>query len=126
MRVGEIGTPDRIERAGRNRERAIDRIGAAVGADDVAILRPGYRTDDRPALARAGRSPLDREFELPPGAGCEVIRIWSTRLERVIAVNPFRSRLGAPGFRPSAVALNGDGPPEQTGLITNHEITIRS
>ena len=25
---------------------------------------------------------------LAPGAGCEVIRIWSTRLERVIAMDP--------------------------------------
>ncbi len=37
MRVGEVGPADRIERAGRHRERAIERIGAAMGADDVAV-----------------------------------------------------------------------------------------
>src|ERR1700722_3141500 len=41
---------------------------------------------------------------LPPGAGCEVRRIWSIRLERDIAKD----------------LLNGDGPPKQTGLITNN------
>jgi hypothetical protein len=25
------------------------------------------------------------------------------------------------GFRPKAVASNGDGPPEQTGLVTKHQ-----
>src|SRR5580692_594202 len=64
MRVGEIGSPDRVERARGDREWAVDRIGAAMGADDVAVLRAGYRADDRTALARAGRAPLDRELEL--------------------------------------------------------------
>ena len=64
MRVGEIGAPDRVERARGDRERAVDRIGAAMGADDIAVLRAGYRADDRTALARAGRAPLDRELEL--------------------------------------------------------------
>jgi hypothetical protein len=59
--VGQIGTADRIERAGGDRERAIDRIGAAVAADDVAVLRPRHRADDRTALARGRRVPADRK-----------------------------------------------------------------
>src|ERR1700733_12359296 len=43
---------------------------------------------------------------LAPGAGCEVRRIWSIRLERVIVTDP----------------RNGDGPPKQTGLVTNDGI----
>ena len=61
MGVGEIGPPDRVERAGGDGERAVDRIGAAMGADHVAVLRTRHRADDRPALARAGGAPGNRE-----------------------------------------------------------------
>jgi hypothetical protein len=50
------------------------------------------------------------KVSLAPGAGCEVIRIWSTRLERVIAMYPY-----------VVDPLNGDGPPKQTGLVTYTE-----
>ena len=63
MRVGEIGAADRIERARRDCKGAIDRIRAAVAADDIAVVRAGHRADDRTAFARAGRPPLDREVE---------------------------------------------------------------
>ena len=37
MGVGEVGPADRIESAGGNRERPIERVGAAMAADGVAI-----------------------------------------------------------------------------------------
>ena len=64
MGVGEVGAADRIERAGRDRERAIERIGAAMRADDVAVSRARYGADDRPALARGRRAPGNGKFEL--------------------------------------------------------------
>ena len=88
MGVGEIRAPDRIERAGRDRKRAIDRIGAAMGADHVAVLRPRHRADDRSAFARAGRAPVDGKLHLRPGTGCEVSRIWSIRFERFMTQIP--------------------------------------
>jgi hypothetical protein len=60
-RVGEVGTRDRVERSGGDRERPVERIGAAVGADGVAVGGRGDRADDRPALARGWRAPADRE-----------------------------------------------------------------
>ena len=51
------GPPDRIERAGGDGERPVDRIGAAMRADDVAVLRPRHRADDGSALARRRRAP---------------------------------------------------------------------
>ena len=62
--VGQVGAADRVERAGRDRERAIERIGAAMGADDVAVLEPRHRADDRSALARRGRAPMNRKARL--------------------------------------------------------------
>ena len=105
MGVGEVGPADRIERAGGDRERAIDRIGAAMGADDVAVLRARHRADDRPALARGGAPQWIGKSSLAPGAGCEVRRIWSVRLERVIA-------------RPQ----NGDGPPRRRAWSQQRKI----
>ncbi|CCD99338.1 hypothetical protein BRAS3809_2590011 [Bradyrhizobium sp. STM 3809] len=64
MGVGEVRAADRIERAGGDRERAVDRVGAAMAADDVAILRPRHRADHRAALARACRAPVEREVML--------------------------------------------------------------
>ena len=60
MGVGEVGPADRIERARGDRERAIDRIGAAVAADDVAVVEPRHRADHRTACAGRSRAPLDR------------------------------------------------------------------
>ena len=69
MGVGEVRTPDRIERAGRNGQRAVDRIGAAMGADHVAVRRARHRSDDRSALARAGGAPVDGELVLAARRG---------------------------------------------------------
>ncbi|MGY3105616.1 hypothetical protein ACVWW7_002243 [Bradyrhizobium sp. LM6.9] len=63
--VGEIGTPDRIERAGGHCERPVHRIGAAMAADHVAIPCARHRADDRPAGACVGGAPVDREGGLP-------------------------------------------------------------
>ena len=105
MGIGEVRAPDRIERAGRDGERAIDRIGAAMGADDVAILRARHRADDRSALARGGGAPLDREAQL-----------GARRRMRGNAdmVNPI-------GTSHHDSPRNGDGPPKQTGLVTKDE-----
>ena len=65
--VGEVRPADRIERAGGHRERAIERIGAAMAADDVAVAGPRHRADDRAALARGRRAPVDREARLAAG-----------------------------------------------------------
>ena len=62
--VGEVGAADRVKRPGGDGQRAIDRVGAAVTTDDVAVLRPRDRADDRPALARTGRTPNDGERRL--------------------------------------------------------------
>ena len=64
-----------------DRERAVERIGAAMGADDVAVVEPRHGADHRAALARRRRAPVDRERALPPGSGWEVRRIWSVRLD---------------------------------------------
>ena len=51
----------RVHRAGRNRQRPIERIGPAMGADDVAVGWVRHRADDRPALLRIAGAPADRE-----------------------------------------------------------------
>ena len=57
LRVGEVGPSNRIERAGGDGKRAVDRIGAAMRADDVAVGWPRHRADDGSALARRRRAP---------------------------------------------------------------------
>src|ERR1035438_7990909 len=52
----------------------------SCGRDTVPITGPRSR-----ALAAPQRI---GKLSLAPGAGCEVIRIWSTRLERVILMDP--------------------------------------
>ena len=69
MGVGQVGPADRVERARRNRERAIERIGAAVGADHIALPELRHGADDRPALARRRRPPMDREAHFCPRVG---------------------------------------------------------
>ena len=69
MGVGQVGPPDRVERARRHGERAIKRIGAAVSADHVALAELRHGADDRAALARRGRAPMDREARLRPWVG---------------------------------------------------------
>src|SRR6267154_484647 len=69
----------------------------SCGRDTVPMIGPRSRALAAPQAIG--------KLSLAPGAGCEVMRIWSTRFDRVIA-GP----------------LNGDGPPEQTGLIINDEL----
>ena len=57
-----------LERAGRNRQRAIERIGAAMRADRVAVDARIDGADHRAALARRGRAPVDREARRTPPA----------------------------------------------------------
>src|SRR5262249_18877889 len=64
LRIPQIGPAYRVESAGRYRKRAVDGVGAAMGADDIAILRPRNGADDGAALARAWRAPADREARL--------------------------------------------------------------
>jgi len=63
VRIGEIGPADRIERARRDRKRAIKGIRAAMAADDIAMLRPGHRADDRPAFAGVRSAPANRKAQ---------------------------------------------------------------
>ena len=60
------GVAQRIERAGRHRERAVDRVRAGVRADHVAVLGGGRR-DERPAHLGLGRAPHDRQVRRPAG-----------------------------------------------------------
>ena len=69
------------------------------GRDTVPITGPRSRALAAPQAIG--------KLSLAPGAGCEVMRIWSTRLERVIATNP-----------ETATARL-----EQTGLVTNDKIS---
>ena len=75
-----------------------------MGADDVAILRARHGTDHRTAFAGAGGTPVDREFLLGTRG-----RMRSD----TDVVNPI-------GTSHRSGPLNGDGPPKQTGLITNN------
>ena len=65
MGVVQVRPSQRIERARRNRQRAIERIGAAMGADHVAVGRVGDRADDRSAGLRISGPPGDG----PSGGG---------------------------------------------------------
>ena len=62
--IGQIRATDRVECAGRHRERTINGIGAAMGADDVTILRSRDRSDDRTALPRGRSPPSNRKLVL--------------------------------------------------------------
>ena len=55
--VGEIRLAQRIERAGRHRERAIDRVRAGVRPDHVAVRPVGDRRHQRPAARPDRRRP---------------------------------------------------------------------
>ena len=70
----------------------------SCGRDTVPITGPRSRALAAPQLIG--------NVCLAPGAGCEVRRIWSIRFEPVIATDP----------------RNGDGPPKQTGPVTNDGI----
>ena len=78
-----------------------------MGTDDVAILWARDRANHRSAFARAGRAPADRVVVL--GTRCRVR--GNTNM-----VNPI-------GTSHRHGPLNGDGPPKQTGLVTNDNIS---
>jgi hypothetical protein len=78
-----------------------------MGADDVAILWARDRANHRSAFARAGCAPVDRVVVL--GTRCRVR--GNTNM-----VNPI-------GTSHRHGPLNGDGPPKQTGLVTNGNIS---
>ncbi len=69
-RVGEIRHMDGVELPRRHGERAIDRVGAGMGADHVPAMLLGGR-DQGAALRRGGGAPMDRGGTRPP-VGCEV------------------------------------------------------
>ena len=76
-RVVQVRPRDRIERAGGNRERAIERIGAAMRADRVAVGAGIDGADHGAAFARSRRAPADRETARASRCpGCDVSRIW--------------------------------------------------
>ena len=55
--VGQVGPVIRRQRSGRDRERAVDRIGAAIGADRIAVPVLGRAGDDGAAQLRARLRP---------------------------------------------------------------------
>ena len=59
-RVGvvQVWPGERVERPGRDGERPVERIGAAMGADHVAVGRIGHGADDRAALFGVLRPPI--------------------------------------------------------------------
>src|ERR1700730_3528285 len=78
-----------------------------MGTDDVAILWARDRANHRSAFTRAGCAPVDRVVVL--GTRCRVR--GNTNM-----VNPI-------GTSHRHGPLNGDGPPMQTGLVTNDHIS---
>ena len=61
-------------------------------ADDIAVLRPRHRADDRPALARAGRAPFDRERQFCAGLGMRREPDVVGAIGTVHRVNPKRQK----------------------------------
>ena len=57
--VGEVGPVQRIEAAGGDRQRPVERVGAGMGADHVAPAGIADGADHRPARGRARRPPDD-------------------------------------------------------------------
>ena len=57
--VGQVGPMQRIEAARSDRERAVERVGAGMGADHVAPAEIAEGADHRPARCRAGGAPGD-------------------------------------------------------------------
>ena len=78
-----------------------------MGTDDVAILWARDRANYRSAFARAGCAPVDRVVVF--GTRCRV-------RGNTNVVNPI-------GTSHRHGPLNGDGPPKQTGLVTNDNIS---
>ena len=74
--VGQVGAVVAGQGPGGDRQRAVNAVGAGVGADGVAPARLGRARDYRPALARVGRTPAQRDRERPALPGCEVSRMW--------------------------------------------------
>src|SRR5215468_1513419 len=59
--ICQIRPPDRIERTRGYCKRSVERVRPPVTANDVAVLRPRNRADDRATLARARRPPMNRK-----------------------------------------------------------------
>jgi hypothetical protein len=95
-RLGRMGVgdpaPDRPKRAGRDGERAIDRIGAAVSTYHVAVLGTRYRANHRCPRARAGGTSGDQEVELGTRCRMRGNTDMVNPIKRVIATNPERRR----------------------------------
>ena len=78
-----------------------------MGTDDVAILWARDRANHRSAFARAGRAPVDR-----------VVVLGARR-----RVRGNTNMVNSIGTSHRHGPLNGDGPPKQTGLVTNDNIS---
>ena len=120
--IGEIRPADRIERAGGHRERAIERIGAAMAADDVAVAGPRHRADDRAAFARGWRTPVDREARLAAGLRMrgEADVVGSVRA--IHFTNPKSHRPAGGGGPNGQISLASSG--RQRGLPAAFNIAI--
>ncbi|SPA42945.1 conserved protein of unknown function [Cupriavidus taiwanensis] len=58
--IGQVGTMVALQRAGGDREGAVDGIGAGVRADHIALRRIAQAGDHRSALRRREGAPVDR------------------------------------------------------------------
>ena len=63
--VGEVRAMIPQQGPGRDRQRAIDAVGAAVCADNVALAARERAAHDRSALAGVGAAPTDRQRTVP-------------------------------------------------------------
>src|SRR6185312_11637469 len=79
--VGEVRPADGVQCSGRHGECAVERIRAAVAADDIAHAKLRNGTDDGTALTRGGRAPIYGEtgLGLRIGVRGEADVVWPVR-----------------------------------------------
>src|SRR5262249_29830907 len=98
--------------AGGNRKCPVHRIGTAMAADHVAIHGPRHRADDRPALSRICRTPVNGKCVLPAGfgVGCETDVVGSVRAAHVAYSKKPTARLTDGPDTDFSVAPRANGP----------------
>ena len=66
--AGQVGSVIARQRPGGDRQRPVDRVGAGISADRIALPRLGRAGHDRTAGRRSGRPPPQRDAALAAGA----------------------------------------------------------
>ena len=79
-RVGQVRPMVAVEPPRRDGERAVERVGARVRADRVALRGIGEARHHRPPLGRRGRAPADAAAIVPPSVRADAtsVRCGST------------------------------------------------